>query len=75
MERFTFKDKEYFNGTLNTGKAIHKILTEIRVDNETGEEMRFTTSVCGQESTGFYGSNFRKYEKDITCKKCLKKEK
>lgn len=73
MNRFTFKDKEQFNGTLNTGKAIHAVVSEVRVDNETGEEMLIVMSECGQESTGFYGSRFIKTNREITCKKCLKR--
>lgn len=71
--RFTFKDKEYYNGKFNTGKVVHRILTEVRVDNEDQSEMRLTSTICGQESPGGYGRHYGKVNSEVTCKKCLKR--
>ena len=72
MNRFTFKDKETYNGKFNTGKVVHQIETEIRIDNEDNSEMRITMTTCGQESPGGYGRHYGKMKAEVTCKKCLK---
>lgn len=72
-KRHTFKDKQVFNGTFGSGKVIHQIESEVRVDNEDQSEMTITMTTCGQSSPTMQRHSFVKYNKEITCKKCLKR--
>lgn len=74
-KRHTFKDKQVFNGTFGSGKVIHQVESEVRVDNEDQSEMTITMTTCGQSSPTFSQSRIRKFDKEITCKKCLKRAK
>ena len=71
MSRFTFKDREVYNGRFNTGKVVHQIESDVRVDHD-GSEMRITMTTCGQDSPTGYGRHYGKLNAEVTCKKCLK---
>lgn len=71
--RHTFKDKQLFNGTFGSGKIIHQIESEVRVDNQDNSEMKIVMTTCGQSSPSYRSETYRKFDKEITCKKCLKR--
>lgn len=74
-KRHTFKDKQIFNGTFGSGKVIHQIESEVRVDNEDGSEMTIVMTTCGQSSPSYRPHGFFRRNAEITCKKCLKRVK
>lgn len=71
--RHTFKNKQVFNGTFGSGKVIHQIESEVRVDNKDQSEMTIVMTSCGQSSPTFRQASYRKFDKEVTCKKCLKR--
>lgn len=71
--RFTFKDRQEFNCTFNTGSVVHLAVSETRVDNEDDSELDITMTLCGQESPSMSIRSFFQTSKPITCKRCLKK--
>ena len=76
MARHTFKDKQIFTGRFGTGKVMHQIESEVRVDNEDQSEMTIVMTTCGQSSPTYNRHSFTYYkDAEITCKKCLKRVK
>lgn len=70
--RFEFTDKEFYNARFGSGLVVHRVISETRIDLVDNSKLIIAMTVCGQD-THVGHSRFHKIDKEVTCKKCLRK--